>query len=135
MHKTSTPYHSVEARKKINPLKNWLALFHIFNNAIISTGSLICNEGAALTVAHKFTTAFLFVSTCLLHVNMEQQSTTEASVRASRAKISEGTRGNSEAEGKTCGDLGKDGGEADHDYQLMPTLPPPTSASLSRAGS
>lgn len=77
-------------------------------------------------MARTFNThVFLFLFTYFLHVNIEQQSTTEASVRAMRAKISEGTSGNSEAEGKTCRDLGKDAGEADHHYQLMPPRPSP----------
>lgn len=62
--------------------------------------------------------------TYFLRVIMEQQSTTKAYVRARRAKISEGMRGNSKAEGKTCRDLGTDAGEADHRYQL---IVPPTS--------
>lgn len=100
-------------------------MFQIFNNAIISSGSLNCNEGAAVTMARTFNTlVFLFLFTYFLHVNIKQQSTTEASVRARRSKISEGTSGNSEAEGKTCGDLGKDAGEADHHYQLMPPPSP-----------
>lgn len=77
-------------------------------------------------MARTFNTlVFLFLFTYFLHVNIEQQSTTEASVRAMRSKISEGTSGNSEAEGKTCRDLGKDAGEADHHYQLMPPRPSP----------
>lgn len=81
-------------------------------------------------MARTFNTlVFLLLFTYLpvntyLHVNIKQQSTTEASVRARRSKISEGTSGNSEAEGKTCGDLGKDAGEADHHYQLMSPAPP-----------
>lgn len=74
-------------------------------------------------MARTFNT-LVFLFTYFLHVNIKQQSTTEASVRARRSKISEGTSGNSEAEGKTCGDLGKDAGEADHHYQLMPPLAP-----------
>lgn len=58
-------------------------MFQIFNNAIISSGSLNCNEGAAVTMARTFNTlVFLFLFTYFLHVNIKQQSTTEASVRA-----------------------------------------------------